>query len=284
MPRRPRRGDNAGDAPPATRRDGGAGGRDPQDRTTSTSPRSATTSSSWRPSVCEQIGAATQALLDADLGMVDQVFATARRSQARVVELEQRVYQLFALQQPLAGDLRTLLAVLRILHEIELTSGLMRNVARQTRRLYPRELPPRIRGIIERMGAQASVQMHLAIDAFADADANIAAALPDMDDVMDDLQKELFRAIFAAGRARRRRAPEAVQIAFVGRDYERAADHAVTIGRWVQFMVTGHIPGEERSIDDRPRAAPFVLPAPLVAVARPRSRPRSSPAAARAAS
>ena len=177
--------------------------------------------------------------------MVDQVYVVHDDHKARVVELEQRVYQLFALQHPMAGDLRSLLAVLRILHEIELTSGLMRNVARQTRRLYPRELAPRIRGIIERMGAQASIQMHLAVDAFADNDANIASALPDMDDVMDDLQKELFRAIFAAGATDEGSLQSAVQVAFIGRDYERAADHAVTIGRWVQFTVTGRIPGEE---------------------------------------
>ena len=198
--------------------------------------------------VCEQIGLATQALLDADLQLVDQVYVVHDDHKARVVDLEQRVYQLFALQHPMAGDLRSLLAVLRILHEIELTSGLMRNVARQTRRLYPRELAPRIRGIIERMGAQASIQMHLAVDAFADNDANIASALPDMDDVMDDLQKELFRAIFAAGATDEGSLQSAVQVAFIGRDYERAADHAVTIGRWVQFTVTGRIPGEE-SID-----------------------------------
>src|SRR5207244_12618359 len=93
--------------------------------------------------------------------------------------------------------LRTRPAILRSLHEIELAAGLMRNVARATRRVDPRELPPRIRGIIERMGAQASVQTRLAIDAFADEDVAVATALPDMDDVMDDLQKELFRAIFA---------------------------------------------------------------------------------------
>jgi phosphate transport system protein len=123
----------------------------------------------------------------------------------------------------------------------------MRNVARATRRLYPRELPPRIRGIIERMGAQASVQMHLAVDAFADSDEKIATALPDMDDVMDDLQKELFRTIFAGfsgGPTDEAQLQMAVQLAFVGRDYERTADHAVMIGRWVEFMVTGKLPGE----------------------------------------
>jgi phosphate transport system protein len=196
---------------------------------------------------CEQIGAATQALLDADLSLVDEIYNVRRELEERVLQIEHTVYQLFALQQPMASDLRAMLAVLRILHEIELNAGLMRNVARATRRLYPRELPPRIRGIIERMGAQASVQMHLAVDAFADSDEKVASALPDMDDVMDDLQKELFRAIFAGfsgGPADEAALQMAVQIAFVGRDYERAADHAVMIGRWVAFMVTGQLPGD----------------------------------------
>jgi len=195
---------------------------------------------------CEQIGAATQALLDADLGLVDRIDESHNEIDQRVVQIEHQVYQLFALQQPMASDLRTMLVVLRILHEIELSAGLMRNVARQTRRLYPRELQPRIRGIIERMGAQASVQTHLAVDAFADSDEKIASALPDMDDVMDDLQKEMFRTIFSgfSGPADEAQLQMAVQLAFVGRDYERAADHAVMIGRWVEFMVTGKLPGD----------------------------------------
>jgi phosphate transport system protein len=67
-----------------------------------------------------------------------------------------------------------------------------------------------------------------------------------MDDVMDDLQKELFRAIFDGftGSADEAQLQMAVQLAFVGRDFERAADHAVMIGRWVAFMVTGELPGE----------------------------------------
>jgi len=196
---------------------------------------------------CEQIGAATQALLDADLALVEEIYEVRRELEEHVVQIEHTVYQLFALQQPMATDLRTMLAVLRILHEIELTAGLMRNVARATRRLYPRELPPRIRGLIERMGAQASVQMHLAVDAFADVDERIASALPDMDDVMDDLQKELFRSIFAGfagGPLDEAQLQMAVQLAFVGRDYERAADHAVMMGRWVEFMITGQLPGD----------------------------------------
>jgi phosphate transport system protein len=94
------------------------------------------------------------------------------------------------------------------------------------------------------MGAQAGIQTNLAVDAFADNDVAVAAALPDMDDVMDDLQKQLFRAIFDGGAPDESALQMAVQLAFVGRDYERAADHAVMIGRWVAFMVTGTLPGD----------------------------------------
>ncbi|HEY3832904.1 MAG TPA: phosphate signaling complex protein PhoU [Acidimicrobiia bacterium] len=192
----------------------------------------------------EQIARATQGILDGDLAVVDTIYSEHAVIAVENHEIEQRAYRIFALQQPIAVDLRMLLAVLRILHELELTAGLMRNVARATRRLYPRQLSPRIRGIIERMGSQAATQMHIAIDAFADNDPIAASALPDMDDVMDELQKDLFRAIFAEGAPDEAALQQAVQITFVGRDYERAADHAVTIARWVRFISTGVLPGD----------------------------------------
>ena len=55
---------------------------------------------------CEQIGAATQALLDADLPLVERIYAEHEEIEGRVLHVEQRVYQLFALQQPMASDLR----------------------------------------------------------------------------------------------------------------------------------------------------------------------------------
>jgi phosphate transport system protein len=193
--------------------------------------------------VGESIGAGTQALLDADLAMVDQVVA----NEVAVAELhhatEAKAFELFARQQPLASDLRTLLAVLRILQELELTGGLTVSIAKGARRLYPHALPPKVRGLLERMGAQASIQMHLAIDAFADSEQSLASALPDVDDVMDDFQKQLFRAIFASCSPDEDGIQQAVQIALIGRYYERMADHAVQIGRWVIFMVTGELPG-----------------------------------------
>jgi phosphate transport system protein len=163
--------------------------------------------------------------------------------------IEYRVYEIFATQQPMAGDLRTLLAVLRILQEIQLTADLAVTISKATRRLYPGVLPPKIRGLIERMGAQAAIQLNLAVDSFADLEVAIASALPDMDDVMDDLQKELFRAIFESSRSDEAGIQQAVQLALVGRYYERIADHAVLIGAWTRFMVTGEFPSRSEQSD-----------------------------------
>ena len=105
-------------------------------------------------------------------------------------------------------------------------------------------LDPRVRGIIEQMGQQAVVQTRTAIDAFADRDPSWASVLAEMDDAMDDLTKSLFRYILAETTGDEGSVLRAVQVALVGRHYERMADHAVTIAERVQFMVTGTHPGQ----------------------------------------
>jgi len=197
----------------------------------------------------EAIGACTEALLGADLSAVERLIGNDTRIDTLKEQVEFRVYELFATQQPMAGDLRTLLAVLRILQEIQLTADLTVTIAKATRRLYPGQLAPKIRGLIERMGGQASAQLSLAVDSFADADVAAAAALPDMDDVMDDLQKELFRSIFETTDGSEGSIQTAVQLALVGRYYERIADHAVLVGAWTRFMVTGEFPSRTDQTD-----------------------------------
>ena len=125
-----------------------------------------------------------------------------------------------------------------IVHELERSADLMVNVAKTTRRLYPHSVDPKLREIIQRMGEQAGTETRVAIDAFADADPSAAGALADMDDTMDDLTKSLFRYILAGDGSDESTVLQAVQLALVGRHYERIADHAVTIAQRVCFMVT----------------------------------------------
>ncbi|MGQ0519866.1 MAG: phosphate signaling complex protein PhoU [Actinomycetota bacterium] len=192
----------------------------------------------------EQIAAGTRALLDGELSAAERVVAADRDMDDLTHEIEASAHLVLARQSPLASELRAVITILRVIHEVERCGDLMVNVAKATRRLYPRGLDPRIRGLIDRMGTQAVDQLRLAITAFEAEDVEQAAALVDMDDVMDDLQKTLFRAIFSAGAADEESVQRAVQVALVGRYYERIADHAVNVSERVRFMVTGAWPGD----------------------------------------
>ena len=208
----------------------------------------------------EEITAGTQALLDADLAVAEQVLAEDLEMDALCHEIEESAYVVLARQNPMARDLRTVVAILRVIHEIERCGDLMVNVAKATRRLYPHGLDPKVRGLIERMGSQASDQLRLAIASFRDSDPVQAAALEDMDDVMDDLQKSLFRAIFTGGAPDEASLQRAVQVALVGRYFERIADHAVNVSGRVRFMVTGEWKDEDESEESDDAALAAVTP------------------------
>lgn len=197
----------------------------------------------------EAIGGGTQALLDGDLSAAERVIAADDVIDELTHSIEDRTFTTLATQQPLAGDLRFLVTVMRVAHELERSADLMVNVAKTTRRLYPHQIDPKLRGIIDQMGAQASNQTRVAVDAFADADPSQAAALADMDDAMDELTKSLFRHILSVDNADEGTVLQAVQMALVGRHYERTADHAVTIAERVGFMVTGEHPNPENAED-----------------------------------
>ena len=200
----------------------------------------------------QQIAAGTQALLDRDLAVADRIIADDQRLDDLYHAIEEQAHFVLARQSPMASELRQVIATLRVSHEIERCGDLMVNVAKATRRLYPHGLDPGPRGLLERMGAQAADQLRLAVEAFAESDLVQATAVGDMDDVMDDLTKALFRAIFSAGAPDEAALQRAIQIALVGRYYERIADHAVNVGNRVHFVVTGSL----TDADEEPSPSP----------------------------
>ena len=187
----------------------------------------------------EAVQAGTNALLDGDLTQVEQVVEADRILDDLTHNIEQHTCRLLAQQQPMAVDLRTLVTILRVIHELERIGDLMVKVAKAARRLYPEPLEPRARGLINRMRDQAAAQLRLAVDSFADRDLAKAAALVDMDDVMDDLQKELFHYIFSQHGPSDAVLHHSVSMALIGRYFERAGDHAANFADRVSFMVTG---------------------------------------------
>jgi len=98
------------------------------------------------------------------------------------------------------------------------------------------------------MSEQAQQLFKFAIDAYVEADAPLASAVPDMDDVLDRLHSEFIEQIFESHAENRLPLQVAVQLALVARFYERIGDHAVNISRRVRYMVTGWLPNHEGAV------------------------------------
>jgi phosphate transport system protein len=206
-------------------------------------------------SVIEAIPRATNVLLDSDLEGADYLIQADDELDARSIDLEERCFKLLALQQPMAGDLRGVVAALKLIGEIERSADLVANICKGSRRIYGHPLDPKIRGVVSRMAEQAQNLFSLAIDSYAESDVAVASALDDMDDMLDRLQVELIQTIFESHNAGRIDLQVAVQLAVVARFYERIGDHAVNIGDRVRYIVTGWLPEHAGAAKFRARHA-----------------------------
>jgi len=192
--------------------------------------------------VTESIPQATRALLDMDLQAAQRVIDHDDVLDRKSAEIEEHCLRLLALQQPAAGDLRALMTAMKLNWELERSGDLSVNICKTVRRIFGSTIEPRIRGLIEQMSEHAHMLTRRAIDAYATGDAALAAALDDMDDALDTLQNDFIQAILRANENDRLPLNIAVQLALVGRYYERIGDHAVDIGQRTQYMVTGWLP------------------------------------------
>lgn len=192
--------------------------------------------------VREFIPRGTEVLLAGDMGGALDLIDADDELDALTLRIEQKCYTVLARQQPMASDLRGIVTAVWLTGELERSGDLMVNVAKAARRIYGATLDPRLRGLIERMSEEASRLISLSLDAYVERDASLGAALGDIDDALDALHGDYIEAIFDAHSADSLGLQPAVQLALVGRYYERIGDHAVNIGQRVQYMVTGWLP------------------------------------------
>ncbi len=190
----------------------------------------------------ETIPRATTALLNNDLGFAQALIDADDIIDLKSIEIEEECMRLLALQQPMARDLRALMTAVKLNWDIERSADLSVNICKTVRRIYGVALPHTVRGVVEQMSEEAYRLTRLAVDSYMDLDVSIAAALDDMDDRLDALQVDLMRCIFDAHENEGLELQSAVQLALIGRYYERIGDHAVNMGERVQYLVTGWLP------------------------------------------
>ena len=206
--------------------------------------------------VVELIPRVTEILLQQDLEGAEYVLRGDADVDARTVDVEERALTMLALQAPVAGDLRQVTAALRVAPEIERSADLCCNIAKAARRTYGHALDPKLRGGIQRMSDQAQQEYREAVEAYLSVDAVRAAAIGDMDELLDQMHREFIAQIFETHANSAIDLQVAVQLALIGRFYERLGDHAVNISKRIVYIATGWVP--EHASDDRQRAQAVV--------------------------
>ncbi len=191
--------------------------------------------------VTDGVGRGTEALIDLDLTTAQALIDGDDVIDAATLDIEERCFTILARQQPMASDMRAIVTAIRLTAEIERSGDLMVNVAKATRRLYGSAVPVPLHSLLRAMAEEGVRLFGLAMDSYADRDAALAGALDDMDDRLDQLHKDYIQTILEI-HADVRDVQVAVQLALVGRYYERIGDHAVNIGERVRYMVTGWLP------------------------------------------
>lgn len=187
------------------------------------------------------VGKATKALMNGDVVTAEEVISDDIDIDRARERVEDAAFNLLSLQQPVAGDLRTVVAALRMVSELERMGDLSVHVAKIARLRVPEiAVPDAARPTMSRMAAVAEDMVRRVADIITTRDVEAAIILGKDDDEMDQLRRTSFSELLGDDWAHGVEA--AVDIALLGRYYERIADHAVSVANRVVFVVTGESP------------------------------------------
>lgn len=189
--------------------------------------------------VQRSIAEATEAWLRRDADAAQRVDARTAGWSARARDVELAAYELIATQQPMALDLRQLIALVRLTEAVSRSGDLVAHIARSA--CFERDadaFSPPLRTLVVEMATLAAALFRDALAAFHTEDGEAGHRVDEADRELDLLRNELFAALLEGGVET---AP-AIDLALLGRFYERLGDHAVEIARRTSFVSTGELP------------------------------------------
>jgi phosphate transport system protein len=153
-------------------------------------------------------------------------------------ELDARTMMIIARQSPVAGDLRTLVTSLRMSADLERMGDMAHHIAKLARMRYPNcAVPDELRETIVNMDRVAVSIIKKTTQAIDTRNTTLALELEKDDDEMDKLHRQLFKVLM--NEKWEHGTELAIDMTLLGRYYERCADHAVSVGRRVYYMVNG---------------------------------------------
>ena len=178
------------------------------------------------------------ALKNRDLELVHQIIADDQKINNKRFDIEEKCIELIATQQPMASDLRTIIAILNITTEIERIGDYAVGIARIVRMIG--DEPP-LKPLIDipRMAEQTVNMLRRSLDALMNRDVEAARKIAAEDDLVDHLYDQVFRELLTFMAEDPKTITRATRLIWVAHNLERAADRVTNICERVVFIVTG---------------------------------------------
>ncbi|MEY4498210.1 MAG: hypothetical protein RJA40_315 [Actinomycetota bacterium] len=188
--------------------------------------------------VSDSMSKATRAILEKNLPLAEEVITFDEKIDTVQHELDARIIDIIARQQPVASDLRALVTALRMSADLERMGDLAHHVAKVVRLRHPGSaVPEELLSLVQVMGETAEKIATKTGVVISTRDTSMAAQVEKDDDEMDELHRKLISAIIEPSWSHG--VETAIDLTLLGRYYERYADHAVSVARRVIFLVTG---------------------------------------------
>ena len=185
----------------------------------------------------ERVRASVQGLVGRDLVLTERVLRGDEPINQLHVEIDERCFRLLALYQPMATDLRSIVAAVKINSDLERVGDLAVNIAEAARR-YAMHAPVKQLIDIPRMGDIAQSMLHDALDSYVRRDTALARSVLKCDDELDALKTQVFRELLTYMLQDPSTIEPALDLILVSRHLERIGDHATNVAEDVIFMVS----------------------------------------------
>ena len=185
----------------------------------------------------ERVRAAVHALRGRDTAVIEQVLRGDEPVNRLHIEVDERCFRLLALFQPMATDLRAIVAAVKINSDLERVGDLAVNIAEAADR-YVRHPPVKKLIDIPRMGDIAQSMLHDALDAYVKRDTALAHRVLNQDDELDALKTQVFRELLTFMLQDPSTVEPALDLILISRHLERIGDHATNVAEDVIFMVS----------------------------------------------
>jgi phosphate transport system protein len=196
-----------------------------------------------------QVALASEAILHRDADAAARAVEDDPKVDALEREVETLVIRMLALRQPVAGDLRQIVAALKITGDLERIGDYAANVAKRSIVLTQLALPYSLAGLAH-MATLVQGQLKSIIDAFGDNDADKAMEVWRSDQIVDDIYNTIFRELITYMMEDPRNITPCTHLLFIAKNLERIGDHATNVAETLYYAVKGESLPEARPKGD----------------------------------